>query len=88
MTIIALESALITTSVNSFWKEQKNLPNNFLRIDADELLSIYLYIICKMNTETIFTQLDYIQNFIGLASKQSLVGYFFILLLKDVLNFL
>jgi len=42
LTIIALESALITTSVNSFWKEQKNLPNNFLRIDADELLSIYL----------------------------------------------
>ena len=77
LTIIALESALITTSVNSFWKEQKNLPNNFLRIDADELLSIYLYIICKMNTDTIFTQLDYIQNFIGLASKQSLVGYFY-----------
>ena len=77
LSIIALESALITTSVNSFWKEQKNLPNNFLRIDADELLSIYLYIICKMNTDTIFTQLDYIQNFIGLASKQSLVGYFY-----------
>ena len=77
LTIIALESALITTSVNSFWKEQKNLPNNFLRIDADELLSIYLYIICKMNTDTIFTQLDYIQNFIGLASKQSLFGYFY-----------
>ena len=77
LTIIALESALITKSVNSFWKEQKNLPNNFLRIDADELLSIYLYIICKMNTDTIFTQLDYIQNFIGLASKQSLVGYFY-----------
>ena len=77
LTIIALESALITTSVNSFWKEQKNLSNNFLRIDADELLSIYLYIICKMNTDTIFTQLDYIQNFIGLASKQSLVGYFY-----------
>ena len=77
LTIIALESALITKSVNSFWKEQKNLPNNFLRIAADELLSIYLYIICKMNTDTIFTQLDYIQNFIGLASKQSLVGYFY-----------
>ena len=88
LTIIALVSALITTSVNSFWKDQKNLPNNFLRIDADELLSIYLYIICNMNTDTIYTQLDYIQNFIGLASKQSLVGYFFILLLKDVLNFL
>ena len=77
LTIIALVSALITTSVNSFWKDQKNLPNNFLRIDADELLSIYLYIICNMNTDTIYTQLDYIQNFIGLASKQSLVGYFY-----------
>ena len=77
LTIIALVSALITTSVNSFWKDQKNLPNYFLRIDADESLSIYLYIICKMNTGTIYTQLDYIQNFIGTASKQSMFGYFY-----------
>ena len=30
-----------------------------------------------MNTDTIYTQLDFIQNFIGIASKQSMVGYFF-----------
>lgn len=77
LTIIALESALITISVNNFWRDKKKLSNNFLRIDADQLLSIYLYIIFKMNTDTIYTQLDFIQNFIGIASKQSMVGYFF-----------
>ena len=77
LTVIALESALITICVNNFWRDKKKLSNDFLRIDADQLLSIYLYIIFKMNTDKIYTQLDFIQNFIGIASKQSMVGYFF-----------
>ena len=78
LTIIAIVSAIIDDCVDECWKKQKNkMPDNFLRIDSDELLSIYLYIVCKMNTESIFTQLDYIQYFTGTATKQSMVGYFY-----------
>ena len=78
LTIIAIVSAIITDCVDECWKDQKDkLPDNFLRIDSDELLSIYLYIICKMNTESIYTQLDFIQYFTGIASKQSMIGYFY-----------
>ena len=78
LTLIAIVSAIITDCVDECWKDQKNkIPDNFLRIDSDELLSIYLYIVCKMKTESIYTQLDYIQYFTGTATKQSMVGYFY-----------
>ena len=78
LTIIAIVSAIITDCVDECWKDQKDkLPDNFLKIDSDELLSIYLYIICKMNTKSIYTQLDYIQYFTGTVTKQSLIGYFY-----------
>ena len=77
LTVIALVSVLITDYVDHFWKGENIKQDNFLRIDSDELLSIYLYIICKMNTESIYTQLDFIQYFTGIASKQSMIGYFY-----------
>ena len=77
LTIIALVSALITDCIDDFWKDEKNLKKNYLQIDSDELLSIYLYIILKMNVESIFTHLDYIQHFTGNISKQSIIGYFY-----------
>ena len=78
LTIIAIVSAIITDCVDECWKVQKNkIPDNFLKIDSDELLSIYLFIICKMNTESIYTQLDFIQYFTGTVTKQSMIGYFY-----------
>ena len=70
LTVIALISVLITDYVDHFWKGENIKQDNFLRIDSDELLSIYLYIICKMNTKSIYTQLDYIQYFTGTVTKQ------------------
>ena len=77
LTVIALVSVLITDYVDQFWKGENIKQDNFLRIDSDELLSIYLYIICKMNTKSIYTQLDFIQYFTGIASIQSMIGYFY-----------
>jgi len=88
LTIIAIVSAIITDCVEECWKEQKNkLPDNFLRIDSDELLSIYLYIICKMNIGSIYTQLDFIQYFTGIITRQSMIGYFYTTY-KECLKFL
>ena len=88
MTIFAIVSAIIDDCVDECWKKQKNkMPDNFLRIDSDELLSIYLYIICKMNTESIYTQLDFIQYFTGIITRQSMIGYFYTTF-KECLKFL
>ena len=77
LTIIALVSPLITDNINNCWNDFKGLKENYLSIDADELLNIYLYIICKMNTDSIITQLDLIKHFTGTVSKQSMIGYFY-----------
>ena len=77
LTIIALVSAIIIDCVNECWKDEINIDNNYLRIDSDELLSIYLYILCNMDTKSIYTQLDYINYFTGIITKQSMVGYYY-----------
>ena len=77
LTVIALVSVLITDYVDQFWKRENLKRNDYLRITSDDLLSIYLYIVCKMNTESIYTQLDFIQNFTGIATKQSMIGYLY-----------
>ena len=83
LTIIALSSVLITDCVDNFWKDVKEIPENFLNIDADELMSIYLYIVyymilsSKPSMSSIYTQLDFINFFTGNATKQSMIGYYY-----------
>ena len=78
LTVLALTSIVITNSVDEFWeKERNNLPKKFLEIDADELVSIYLYIIYNNKEYNIFTELDFIQHFTTIISKQSMVGYYY-----------
>ena len=78
LTVLALTSIVITNSVDEFWEEERNnLPKKFLEIDADELVSIYLYIIYNMKEYNIFTELDFIQHFTTIISKQSMVGYYY-----------
>ena len=78
LTVIALTSIIITKSVDEFWIKEKNFLNKkILTIDADELMSIYLYIVYNMKEYNIFTELDFIDNFITSASKQSMVGYYY-----------
>ena len=81
MTIISLTSVIIKDCVDGFWRQKckKQLPEKFLNIDADELLSIYLYIIYNMNKDfdSIISEFDFIQNFITQATKGSIIGYYF-----------
>lgn len=77
LTIIALTSIAITKCVDEYWKKEKDLPKKFLNIDADEIMSIYLYIIYNMNLPSIFTELDFIHHFTTDISKKSMVGYYY-----------
>ena len=78
LTIIALVSVLITDCIDEFWKtEMENLDSKFLKVDADELISIYLYIIYNLDLPSLYTQLDFIEHFTGSITKQSMIGYYF-----------
>ena len=77
LTIIALTSVLIIHSIDDFWKDVENLDKKFLNIDADELMSIYLYIVYNMDLQSIYTQLDFIKYFTGSITKQSMIGYYY-----------
>ena len=78
LTIIALVSVIITDCIDEFWKtEMENLDTKFLKVDADELISIYLYIIYNLDLPSLYTQLDFIEHFTGSITKQSMIGYYF-----------
>ena len=78
LTVLAFASILITNSIDEYWeKEKDNFPQKFLTIDADELMSIYLYIVFNMKESNIFTELDFILYFTTIISKQSMVGYYY-----------
>ena len=78
LTIIALVSVLITDCIDEFWKtEMENFDSEFLKVDADELTSIYLFIIYNFDLPSLYTQLDFIENFTGSITKQSMIGYYF-----------
>ena len=77
LTIIALSSVLVTDCVDNFWKDVKDLPPRYLNIDADQLMSIYLYIVYNMDLSSIYTQLDFINFFTGEKTKKSIIGYYY-----------
>ena len=74
---MALTSIMITDRIDEFWKNEKNLPEKFLNIEADELMSIYLYIVYNMDITSILTQLDFIKYFTTPVTKQSMIGYYY-----------
>ena len=78
LTLLALISVFITESVDNYWRKEINtFPQKLFTIDADELMSIYLYIIYNMNDSSIFAELDFIQSFTTNITKQSMVGYYY-----------
>ena len=87
LTIIALTSVLVTDCVDNFWKDVKKLPEKYLTIDADQLISIYLYIVYNMELNSIYTQLDFIKHFTGSKTQKSMVGYYYTTI-EGSLNFI
>ena len=76
--IISYLSELIIKSVDKYWEKRKEeLPPNFLNLDADEIMSIYLYIIYKANLVTIVDQIEFIKHFTTSVTKQSIFGYYY-----------
>ena len=84
--IIASLSSLITESINDFYKDLKEFINpSMLNIGADELTSIYLYIIIKVNLPELFIYCDLIEYFTVSSTKSNMFGFYFSTV-KGVLN--
>lgn len=76
---IATLSAEIISSVNNAWHNMINaIPESLLKIEADQLLNIYLYIIIKAQCPNLFVHLCFAQYFTSEKTKSfSSVGYYF-----------
>ena len=77
LTIIAFTNIEITKSIDEYYKDKKDISKGFLNIDADELMSIYLYIFFNMRLPSILTELDFIKYFTTKITKKSMIGYYY-----------
>ena len=76
--MISFLSVIIVESVDKFWEKRINdFPQDFLSIGADDIMSIYLYIICKLGYKSIVVQLEFVKYFTTTITKQSIFGYYY-----------
>ena len=86
--IVASVSSIITNCVNRFWKNTENIIKpEMLNIDADELMTIFIYIIYKCDLPSLFVHADFINYFISKTTKSAMIGYYYITL-QGCLDFL
>ena len=86
--IIASVSSLITECVNKYWKSmEKYIQPSMLGIDADELMTIFMYIIYKCHMPELFVHGDFIKYFTSPTTKSTMIGYYYTTL-QGCLDFL
>jgi hypothetical protein len=86
--IIASVSSLITECVNKYWKSmEKYIQPSMLGIDADELMTIFMYIVYKCHMPELFVHGDFIKYFTSPTTKSTMIGYYYTTL-QGCLDFL
>ena len=86
--IIASISSLITECVNKYWKKMERfIQPSMLSIDADELMTIFMYIIYKSHMPLLFVHADFIKYFTSPTTKSTMIGYYYTTL-QGCLDFL
>ena len=79
--ILASVGTLITSCVKKFWEPlEEYITPTFLNIEADELMSIYLYIVYKIKMPNLFVHVDFIKYFTCLSTKSTMIGYYYTVL--------
>ena len=76
--IVSAVSNIITDCVNSFWENmQYIIKPEMLSIDADELMTIFIYIIYKCKMPSLFIHSDFIKYFTTPMTKSAMIGYYY-----------
>jgi hypothetical protein len=66
----------ILAEIDAFW-EGMPLKSKYKQVDANNFISIFIYIIIKSQLETIIVDIELIEDFAGKNTKLSNKGYFF-----------
>ena len=78
MILIASLSSEITDCINDFWKDMKEyIKNDCLNIEAEEIMTIFIYIIIKAQIYDIAVHCKIIQSFTTFNTKSSMIGYYY-----------
>ena len=77
MMLIASMSTEITQCVDTYWNEiDSYLPNYYLSINADEFLSLFIYVVIKAQFPELIIHEKIIQFFTTKSTKSSTIGYY------------
>ena len=77
MMIIASMSTEITQCVDTYWNEiDTYLPNYYLSINADEFLSLFIFVVIKAQFPELIIHEKIIQFFTTKSTKSSTIGYY------------
>ena len=77
MMIIASMSTEINQCVDTYWNNMDNcLPNYFLSINADEFLSLFIFVVIKAQFPELIIHEKIIQYFTTKTTKSSTIGYY------------
>ena len=78
MMIIASISNEITDCINDFWTEMENyIKKDFLGIEAEQIMTIFIYIIIQSGLTDIFVHCKMIKYFTTCTTKSSMIGYYY-----------
>ena len=78
MLIIASISDEITECATDFWKDMENFyKHDFLSIEADHLMTIFLYILIKSQLADLSVYAKMIQNFTTQITRGTMIGYYY-----------
>ena len=78
MMIIANISNEITDCINDFWQEMEEyIKKDYLSIEAEQIMTIFIYIIIKSGIIDIFVHCKIIKLFTTCTTKSSMIGYYY-----------
>ena len=78
MMIIASISNEITDCINDFWQEMENyIKKDLLGIEAEQIMTIFIYIIIKSGITDIFVHCKMIKYFTTSTTQTSMIGYYY-----------
>lgn len=78
LVLIANLSRGIIDSVNEFWaRTNPNVDSSLLNINADELVTIFIYIVIKSQKADLLIDLLFIKEFTTTLFRASMLGYYY-----------
>ena len=78
MMITAGLSNEITDCINDFWQDmERYIKKDFLSIEAEQIMTIFIYVIIKSGITDIFVHCKMIKLFTTCMTKSSMIGYYY-----------